>query len=330
MKLKKIDDSSLVIERKRRGRGFAYFDASGKKISSPEQLRRLKKIVIPPMWSEVKICELDEGHIQAIGRDAKGRKQYIYHSEWERRQQEMKFSRMIEFGKLLPKVRKQCEKDLGKRGWKREKVIALMVSLLDEYGIRVGNSYYAKQNQSYGLTTLRKKHLKSDGRKLQFNFNGKSGQEQSVTIEDDALVKHIQKAVELPGYEIFRYMDDAGKTRTVDSQEVNEYIYNILGDDFSSKDFRTWAGSRLALELYPVAVEQKETSSRKKIENILIRLVADELGNTPSVCRTYYVHPKIAERIETGSVPVRNPYKDSSLSYGLTAEEKLLLSLLEE
>ncbi len=330
LKLKHIDDSDLVIERKKQGRGYIYFDASGEKIDSPKIINRIKKIVIPPMWSEVKICNLDEGHIQAIGRDAKGRKQYIYHSEWEKQQQEMKFSRMVKFGKLLPEIRKKCEKDLEKEGWEKDKVLALMVSLLDEYGIRIGNTYYAQQNNSYGLTTLRRKHLEAIGNKLSFNFRGKSGMEQSISIDNRKLVKHIQEASELPGYEIFRYKDESDKLQTVDSQEVNEYIYNSIGEEFSSKDFRTWAGSRLALELYPEAVKIKKAAKRKKLGNILIRLVAEELGNTPSVCKTYYVHPKVAQQIEGGIIPMKNPFQDSSVSYGLSAEEKLLLSILEE
>lgn len=177
---------------------------------------------------------------------------------------------------------------------------------------------------------LRRKHLESKGNTLLFNFRGKSGKEQSVTIDNKELVKHILEASELPGYEIFRYKDESEKLQFVDSQEVNEYIYHVIGEQFSSKDFRTWAGSRLALELYPEAVKIKKEAKRKKLGSILIRLVAEELGNTPSVCKTHYVHPKVAQQIEEGFIHSKNPFKDSSLSYGLSAEEKLLLSILEE
>ncbi len=327
--LQHIDDSSLEIERKRSGRGFAYFDSSGDKITSKALLERLKKIVIPPMWSEVKICKFDDGHIQATGRDAKGRKQYIYHSEWERQQQEKKFASLLSFGEKLPKIRKQCEKDLDQDKWNREKVTALVVSLLDEYGVRIGNNYYKENNETYGLTTLRRKHLTQNGKTLILNYKGKSGKNRSVTIEDKSLSQYIHESAELPGYEIFRYKDEDNKSQTVDSSEVNEYITKYLGEEYSSKDFRTWAGTRLAVEFYWEAVELKK-NSRKKVDNILIRLVADELGNTPSVCKTYYIHPKIIDHINNATMPELKDFKDSSKSYGLSAEEKLMLDLLEK
>jgi len=327
--LKHIDDSSLEIERKPSGRGYAYFDSSGDKITSSSLLKRIKNIVIPPMWSEVKICKFDDGHIQATGRDAKGRKQYIYHSEWERQQQEKKFARLLSFGEKLPKIRKQCEKDLEQDEWNKDKVTALVVSLLDEYGVRIGNNFYKENNETYGLTTLRRKHLSEKGKNLTLNYKGKSGKDRTVTIEDNALSHFIHQAAEMPGYEIFRYKDDDNKNQTVDSSEVNDYIAQYLGEDYSSKDFRTWAGTRLAIELYSEAIQLKE-DSQKKMDNILIRLVADELGNTPSICKTYYIHPKVLHHINSESMPELSDFKDSGKSYGLSAEEKLMLSLLEE
>ncbi len=326
--LKHIDDSSLEIERKKSGRGFAYFSSNGDKISSPSLLKRLKKIVIPPMWSEVKICKFNDGHIQATGRDAKGRKQYIYHTEWERQQQEKKFARLLSFGEKLPIIRKQCEKDLNQNVWNKEKVTALVVSLLDEYGVRIGNSYYKKNNETYGITTLRRRHLSDKGKNLILNYKGKSGQNRSVTIEDQTLSKYIHEAAEMPGYDIFRYKDDSNKSQTVDSSEVNEYISEHIGNEYSSKDFRTWAGTRLAVELYPEALKLKETS-RKNLDNILIRMVADELGNTPSICKTYYIHPVILDHINKGTMPEYGKFKDSSQTFGLNADEKLMLSLLQ-
>jgi len=308
--LKHIDDKSLEIERKRSGRGYAYFDSSGDKITSKSLLKRVKKIVIPPMWSEVKICKFDDGHIQATGRDAKGRKQYIYHSEWERQQQEKKFTRLLSFGEKLPKIRKQCEKDMEQEIGNKEKVTALVVSLLDEYGVRIGTNYYKKNNETYGLTTLRRKHLSEKGKNLTLNYKGKSGKDRTVNIEDEELSQYIHQAAEMPGYEIFRYKDDNNKSQTVDSSEVNEYITQYLGEEYSSKDFRTWAGSRLAVELYPEAIQLKE-DSRKKMDNILIRLVADELGNTPSICKTYYIHPRILHHINNESIPKLSNFKDS-------------------
>lgn len=206
---------------------------------------------------------------------------------------------------------------------------ALVVSLLDEYGVRIGNSYYKENNETYGLTTLRRKHLSEKGKNLRLNYRGKSGKDRTVTIEDKELSQYIHQAAEMPGYEIFRYKDDDNKSQTVDSSEVNDYINQYLGQEYSSKDFRTWAGTRIAVELYPEAIQLKE-DSRKKIDNILIRLVADELGNTPSVCKTYYIHPKILHHISNKSLHDINDYQDSNYSYGLSAEEKLMLNLLKK
>ena len=327
-KIKYIDDTALCLVRKKYRNGYQYFDESGSKITNKKTLQRLKKLIIPPMWEQVMICKWDDGHIQATGRDLKGRKQYIYHSEWERQRQEAKFAKMKDFGAVLPEMRQKCLSDISIKNWNKPKVLALMVLILDETGIRIGNHQYAKKNETYGLTTLRRRHLDVDDSGLTFEYKGKSNKIRTVEIEDDQLVKFIKKSAELPGYEIFRYKDENGIWQNVDSDEVNEYIRATIGEEFSSKDFRTWVASRLAVDYYPQAIEQKANAPRRKFSNILIRLVADELGNTPSVCKNYYVHPTILQLIDQQKVPIVEEYKDGKYDYSLTAAEKIVLEII--
>ncbi|MEH0154418.1 DNA topoisomerase IB [Limibacter armeniacum] len=326
-KLKHTDDDSLCYKRKKQGKGFTYLDEHGKKINDHDTIERIEALVIPPMWSEVWICRFSEGHIQATGRDEKGRKQYLYHEEWQRQQQQQKFDRMKPFGNALPDMRKRCLMDLEQKDWEKEKVLALMVLLLDETGIRIGNQQYAEQNNSYGLSTLRRKHLHLKGKELLFKFNGKSNQQQEVHIENHELIRYIKKSAELPGYELFRYQDDSDKWHTVNSEEVNEYIHQTIGEEFYCKDFRTWAASRTAIECYPDAVSLYKEAPKKKLPNILIRLVAEQIGNTESVCREYYVHPNILQLVAQEVFP-KNTYKDSIKPFGHSAEEKLLLKII--
>lgn len=236
-KIQYIDDTALCLSRVKYRNGHRYLDEAGKKITDKKLLRRLRKLVIPPMWSQVMICKWADGHIQATGRDLKGRKQYIYHSEWERQRQAAKFAKMKDFGKVLPKMRKKCLSDITLKKWHREKVLALMVLILDETGIRIGNQQYAKKNNTYGLSTLRRKHMDIDGDVLTFEYKGKSNKQRTVKIDDEELIKFIKKSAELPGYEIFRYKDANGNWQSVDSDEVNSYIHATIGDEFSSKDF---------------------------------------------------------------------------------------------
>ena len=327
-KIKYIDDTDLCMVRKKYGRGFQYYDETGDKITDKKILHRLKKLIIPPMWDKVMICKWPDGHIQATGRDLKGRKQYIYHSEWERQRQAEKFAKMKSFGKVLPKVRKKCLKDISAKNWQKSKVLALMLLILDETGIRIGNQQYAKKNETYGLTTLRRRHLDIDRSGLTFEYKGKSNKIRTVAIDDNDLVKFIRKSAELPGYEIFRYRDENGDWQNIDSDEVNEYIRASMGEEFSSKDFRTWVASRLAVEYYPQAIAQKENAPRKKFTNILIRLVADELGNTPSVCKNYYVHPNILQLIDKKELPFFEDYTDGKYDYSLSAAEKIVLKVI--
>lgn len=326
--VKEIDDSALCIARRKYGKGYQFFDENGIKIVDEKALRRLKKLVIPPMWNNVMICRFDDGHIQAIGRDLKGRKQYIYHSVYEKMKQEEKFNRMIHFAQNLPAIRKQAQQDLKTKDWNKMKVVALLVSILDEYGIRIGNRQYRDKNETYGLTTLRRKHLTIEKNELIFSFKGKSNQAREVHIDDKVLISFIKQAAELPGYEIFRYKDKSGNFHEVDSDEVNEYIRMYMGEEFSSKDFRTWAASRLAVELYPYAIEEQQNGSRSKFSNILIKMVAEELGNTPTVCKNYYVHPTLFNLIDKKKIPNPNPKKDDKNTFGLDGSEKLMIELI--
>ncbi|MBU2997966.1 DNA topoisomerase IB [Cellulophaga baltica] len=321
----------MCISRKKCGRGFSFYAEDGGRITDKKALKRLKNLVIPPMWSQVFICGFSDGHIQATGRDLKGRKQYIYHSEYEKQQQEAKFKKMLHFANRLPKIRKRAHKDLKLKTWKKQKLLALIILILDEYGIRIGNKQYRNRNETFGLTTLRRKHLSIDEDELVFNYKGKSNKEREVHIDDEDLIPFIKEVAGLPGYEIFRYKDENGTFHDLDSDEVNNYIAKYMGDDFSSKDFRTWAGSRLGVECYEEAIKSslKTQKSRKKFSNIVIKMVAEELGNTPTVCKNYYVHPAIFNAIDTKSIPNPNPYKNTSSKYKLAASEKLAYDIIE-
>lgn len=304
MTLRHVNDDSMSIIRKRYGRGYRYYQSSGDPLTDKSVLKRLKKLIIPPMWSEVQICKWEDGHIQATGRDLKYRKQYIYHSEWERQRQEEKFAKMKAFGEKLYNIRKVTSDHLEIKGWTKKKVLALVVSILDETGIRIGNRHYADTNGTYGLTTLRRKHMSLTQDRLQLEYKGKSNQIRHVEIDDQEAIRMIKKSAEMPGYELFRYQDGGGQWQNVDSEEVNDYIREIMGGEFSSKDFRTWVASRIAVEMYPEAIKVKEEAPRRKFSNILLRLVADELGNTPTVCKSYYVHPKILHLIENQKLTI--------------------------
>ena len=328
--IREIDDSALCIFRKKWARGFRFIDEYGKVIKDKKKLKRLKNLVIPPMWEEVRICRFEDGHIQATGRDKKGRKQYIYHSIYEQKCQEEKFNKMSSFAMALPGIRKKAYKALKAKEWNKTKVLGLMVLILDEYGIRIGNKYYQSSNETIGLTTLRRKHMKIEGDGLVFHYTGKSKIERKVLIDDAELIKLIKESAELPGYEIFRYQDESGNFQAVDSDEVNQFINENMGEEYSSKYFRTWAACRLAVEYYPKAWKELKKSKRKKFSNILIKMVASELGNTPTVCKNYYVHPAIFNEIDQQTLPNPNPFKPTKSLYNLSNSEKLALKIIEK
>jgi DNA topoisomerase-1 len=328
IQLKQVDDSSMTIHRKPYRNGYRFYNEANEQITDKSLLKRLKKLIIPPMWTDVRVCKWDDGHIQSIGRDLKGRKQYIYHSEWERRRQQEKFSKMVEFGEALPEMRKRVLRDINSGRWNRRKVLSMMVLILDDTGIRIGNHQYAERNGTYGLSTLRRKHLTVDDDVLTFEYKGKSNKMRHVEIEDENLIRLIKTSSELPGYEIFRYKTNSSGWSNVDSDDVNEYIRESMGENITSKDFRTWVASRVAVEYYPHAVETKSSAPRKKLSNILLRLVADELGNTPTVCKSYYVHPSIMQKIESGTLPISSGNKHNVFSTSLSDSEKIVLSII--
>ncbi len=290
--------------RKKRGKGFSYIDAEGNKLTDAETLQRIENLVIPPNWEAVWICALPNGHIQSYGRDEKGRKQYIYHTEYRKIRQDAKFSKMVSFAHLLPTIRAVTDQHLNKRSWTKEKVLALIVQILDECPMRIGNTYYRDTNQTFGLTTLRRKHLGFEKGSVVFSFVGKSNKSHVKQLQNKRLSRLVKQCSELPGHELFRYYDEDGKLQTLDSHDVNVYLHEIAGEAISSKDFRTWGGTSLAVYYYPIVLEElAESQSRGKVVNQVIKKVANSLGNTTTVCREYYIHPAVLEAITNETLP---------------------------
>jgi DNA topoisomerase-1 len=301
--LRYVTDNTSGITRKGRGKSFQYFDPEGKRIRDKEILGRIKSLAIPPAWKDVWICPRANGHLQATGRDAKGRKQSRYHPRWREVRDENKYERMKLFGEALPVIRERVEKDLSLPGLPREKILATIVRLLETTFIRVGNMEYAKENHSYGLTTLRNKHVDVNGSTVRFKFQGKSGKHHVIDLNDRRLARIVKRCLDLPGYELFQYMDDDdGTLHNVDSSDVNEYLRSITEQPFTAKDFRTWAGTVLAC----IALREFETfdSATQAKKNVVaaIKTVAEQLGNTPAVCRKCYVHPTVLECYLCGSL----------------------------
>lgn len=266
---------------------------------------RIRSLAIPPAWTDVWISPLEHGHIQATGRDAKGRKQYRYHPRWRIERDTNKYHRVVEFGAVLPRVRAAVERDLALRGLPREKVIATLLRLLELTSIRVGNEEYARENRSFGLTTMRNRHVVVDGTDIQFDFRGKSGKVHSIHLRDRRLARILQRCEELPGQRLFEFVDDQGATHAIESSDVNDYLREVSGGDFTAKDYRTLAGTLLAaraLREHPPASSAAET---KRLVNEAIRLVASRLGNTPTVCRKCYIHPIVIDSFERGALGAR-------------------------
>ncbi|WP_300440984.1 DNA topoisomerase IB [Christiangramia sp.] len=299
--LRYVSENHLSIQRKKVGRGFAYYKKE-EKISDPDTIERIKKLVIPPAWKNVKITHLSNGHLQAVGRDEKDRKQYMYHPTWSRIRNQTKFFKMTAFGKILPKIRKQVDKDLDLEGMPKRKVLALVIRLMEETHIRIGNHYYARQNKTYGLSTFRTRHVKTFEGGIKFEFVGKKGKEHSISIEDQGLVELINQCEEIPGWELFKFYNENGEKQSIDSGMINEYIHELSGEMYSAKDFRTWSASKIFFETLREIGFTKDEKENKK--NILkgFDAAAEGLGNTRAVCRSYYVHPKIIETYETGEI----------------------------
>ncbi len=293
-------DSLPGITRRRVGDGFEYFLPSGKPVRKESELQRIRSLGVPPAYEQVWICPVQNGHMQATGKDARGRKQYRYHPLFREIRDESKFERMILFGQTLPHIHQRLDEDLSKRGFPREKVLATVVSLLEKSLVRVGNEEYAKENKHYGLTTLRNRHVKIEGAELRFSFMGKSGVKHQIALQDRRLARLVKKLQELPGQELFQYVGDDGNTHKISSGEVNGYLKAISGEDFTAKDFRTWAGTVMAITRL---LEQEPAQTKKQTKSVIssvIKEVARELGNTPAICRKCYVHPGVLESFSAG------------------------------
>jgi DNA topoisomerase-1 len=299
--LRYVTCSSRGIQRKKAGKGFFYVDPDGKVVRDKDVLRRIRSLVIPPAWRGVWICPQANGHLQAIGIDARGRRQYRYHPQYRLIRNQTKFHQ-IDFSQALPAIRKRVEDDLSLPGLPREKVLATVVRLLETTFIRVGNEEYARENSSYGLTTMRDRHVEIEGSTLRFHFRGKSGQMHEIAVEDKRLARIVRACRDLPGYELFQYKDDYGELHSIDSSDVNQYIHEITGGDFSAKDFRTWAGTvQAALALADIGPHTTQTEAKSKIVEAVKR-VAGRLGNRPATCRNYYVHPAILDAYSEGAL----------------------------
>jgi DNA topoisomerase-1 len=332
--LRYVTDDEPGIRRLKRGKGFTYTDPQGRTVKDPKELERIRKLAIPPAWTDVWICPRANGHLQATGRDARGRKQYRYHPNWREVRDETKFGRMIAFGESLPKIRERIDRDMSLRGLPREKVLATVVKLLETTLIRVGNKEYARQNNSFGLTTLRDQHVDVEGSKLRFEFRGKSGKEHFVEVQDRRLARIVKQCRDLPGQKLFQYLDGNGERQSVSSEDVNAYLRETTGEDFTAKDFRTWGGTVLALSalLEIGACENEREASRAVVE--AVKRVAGLLGYRPAICRKYYVHPVVIQTFLEGSLSqtleeVVEDSPDTDDRTGLRRLEAQVLALLK-
>ncbi len=300
-----VSDYSDGFNRIKKDENFVYVNSQGETINDPETLERIQNLVIPPDWNKVWICKNPKGHVQVTGKDSKGRTQYLYHPDWMEYSKQIKYDELKIFGEKLGRIRMQLKKDLRRKKWDKRKVTALAIKLMDELYLRVGNTSYMNENGTYGLTTLRKKHLKEEKKSLLLKYTAKSGKLRQIKISHPTLKKQLKKCSELPGYEIFRYESDK-KFMPIKSQDVNDYLREVSKTNITAKDFRTWGGTVLTVKLEPMAQEICRENARKKIEPTLVRLVANELNNTVAVCRKYYIHPKVLEVAVNGNL---NDYK---------------------
>jgi len=323
--LRYVHDGGAGIRRQRAGRGFRYIGVTGRAVRDVATLDRIRALAIPPAWTDVWICPIANGHVQATGRDARGRKQYRYHPRWRTVRDETKYDRLLAFGEALPALRDRVARDLRKSGLPREKVLAAVVRLLDVTLIRVGNDEYERDNGSIGLTTMHDRHVRFASGTMTFKFPGKSGKWHTVQVDDPKLARVVGRCRDIPGHELFQYVDDDGEHRSIDSGDVNDYLRAIAGDDFTAKDFRTWAGSVCAL--HELAHAEVGGSQRETTRQIVAALAttAERLGNTPAVCRRSYVHPDVIDAFAEGALT--EGLKPAS-KRGLRTDERLLLALL--
>ncbi len=326
-----VSDSAPGIRRVRAGKGFRYLTTQGARVRDPAEVSRIRSLAIPPAWNAVWICASPRGHIQAVGRDARLRKQYRYHPRWREVRDANKFGQMIAFAESLPALRRRIKKDLRRPGLPQEKVLATVVSLLETTLIRVGNEEYARTNQSFGLTTLRDRHVDIAGPSLEFRFRGKSGKQHLVRLNDRRLARIVKACQDIPGYELFQYMDIAGRAQTIDSADVNAYLREIAGTDCTAKLFRTWAGTMLALNALRRLAPTRSPAAIQHNLTQVVKDVAKRLGNTPAICRRCYIHPEVIERYLGGTFLRSLTALSSGRALrptGLDASERLTLSFL--
>ncbi len=332
--LRYVTDDRPGITRRKRGKGWSYHQPDGTRITSERTIKRIEALVIPPAWTDVWISTDPLGHLQATGRDARGRKQYRYHPRWRETRDENKFGRMVAFGEALPAIRERIDADLALRGMPRDKVLATVVRLLETTLIRVGNEQYVKENNSYGLTTLHDRHVEVNGSQIHFAFRGKSGIKHAIDVKDQRLARIVKHSRELPGYHLFQYIDENGDRQEVTSDDVNNYLHEIAGEAFTAKDFRTWAGTVLcAVALRDCEGWESETDAKRRVV-AAVKEVAGSLANTPAVCRQSYIHPAVidtylqGETLSTLWEQTTNKLKEQP--GGLTPDEKAVLALLRK
>ena len=321
-----VDDTQPGITRKKLRGKFAYFDPHGQRISDPGEVQRINALAVPPAYTDVWICADPRGHMQATGRDARGRKQYRYHVRWREVRDADKYSRLRDFGLALPKLRRQLDSLLAAPGFSREKVMATVLTLLDATLIRVGNSQYARDNRSYGLTTLRSRHVEVSGSTINFRFRGKSGVEHNISVKDRRVARIIKRCLEIPGQNLFQYLDENGERHTVSSSDINACLHSLTGADFTAKDYRTWAGSAMALSVLRELQWQPQAEARRHVVD-MVKSVARHLGNTPAVCRKCYIHPAVLEGFVAGDLA---QLPRPRVRKGLKAEEVGLAMFLEK
>jgi DNA topoisomerase-1 len=332
--LRYVSDARAGISRRRSGKGFSYRTADGKKLAEPRTLSRIGKLAIPPAWTDVWICPFADGHVQATGRDARGRKQYKYHERFREVRDSNKYERIIAFARALPGIRAKVQKHLALRALPREKVLATVVQLLESTLIRVGNDGYARSNKSYGLTTLRNRHAAVNGSQVRFRFTGKGGKQWSLKVEDRRIARIIRQCQELPGQELLQYLDDDGKPQDVTSGDINIYLREITGLDITAKDFRTWAGTVLAaMALHELESFGSAAQAKRNLRQAIQR-VAARLGNTPTICRKCYIHPDIIDSYLDGDLALEIKARARSELRkgvaGLEPEEVAVLAILRE
>ena len=330
--LRYVSDSRPGIRRKRAGTGFTYLDANGATLKDAANLRRIKSLAVPPAWTDVWICPFENGHIQAVGRDAKGRKQYRYHARFRKIRESTKYEHLTAFADALPKIRKTVRRHLARRGLPREKVLATIVHLLETTLIRVGNSDYAKQNNSYGLTTLKNRHVAVKRDEIRFRFTGKSGKQWMLRLQDRRIAKIIRACQDLPGQDLLQYVDEHGEVQQITSNDVNDYLKTISGQDITAKDFRTWAGTVLAaMALSEMQSFDSEAQAKRNVR-AAIEKVSARLGNTPTICRKCYIHPEILTQYLGGDLMLSIQSEvESELREdlpGLRPEEAAVLAIL--